>query len=142
MAKSLGFSALSYSQDNKPIAEEPASTVVEKVIHLPAKVIRGNVRGGQQIYAKDRDLVIIGAVSAGAEVIADGSVHVYGALRGRAVAGAQGDQAAMIFCHKLEAELISINGNYWISDSLQGPHWGQAASVQANDNALEITSLN
>ncbi|MBS9778339.1 MAG: septum site-determining protein MinC [Gammaproteobacteria bacterium] len=75
------------------------------------KVVNHPVRSGQRIYSRG-DLTIVGSVSAGAEVIADGNIHVYGSLRGRAIAGAQGNENARIFCHKLDAELISIAGNY------------------------------
>lgn len=80
-------------------------------IALENQLINHPVRSGQRVYSRG-DLTIVGAVSAGAEVIADGNIHIYGALRGRAIAGAQGDENARIFCHKLEAELISIAGNY------------------------------
>lgn len=70
------------------------------------------VRSGQQLYAPDGDLIIIGTVSGGAEVLAAGNVHVYGPLRGRALAGVHGDSQARIFCSSLEAELISVAGNY------------------------------
>ena len=63
--------------------------------------------------------MVIGSVSAGAEVIADGNIHVYGSLRGRAIAGAKGHHKAQIYCQKLEAELVSINGNYWLSESME-----------------------
>ena len=93
------------------------------------------------MYAKDRDLIVIGAVSHGAEVISDGNVHIYGTLRGRAIAGAKGYNEANIFCQKLEAELVSINGSYWISDSLQGEHWGSAVQIQQKNDSLEISAL-
>ncbi len=85
--------------------------------------------------------VVLGAVSHGAEVIADGNVHIYGTLRGRAIAGAKGLENAHIFCQKLEAELVSINGNYWISDSLQGEFWGSAVQIQQKNESLEISAL-
>ncbi len=80
-------------------------------VSLNNQLINHPVRSGQRIYSRG-DLTIIGAVSAGAEVIADGNIHIYGALRGRAIAGAQGNEEARIFCQKLDAELISIAGNY------------------------------
>ncbi len=101
----------------------------------------GQLRSGQQIYAKDKNLVIIGSVSAGAEVIADGSIHVYGHLRGRAIAGAKGDSKARIFCRNLEAELISINGNYKLSETLQEECWQQPATVSLEDDQLIISRL-
>ncbi|BED91276.1 MULTISPECIES: septum site-determining protein MinC [unclassified Pseudoalteromonas] len=143
-AKAAGLSVLNYSQDAKtaPVKQEaPNTSIVEKNVYLPAQVINGTVRSGQQVYAKDRDLIVLGAVSHGAEVIADGNVHIYGTLRGRAIAGAKGIKDACIFCQKLEAELVSIDGNYWISDSLQGEHWGNAVQIQQKNESLEISAL-
>ncbi|MFP3366354.1 septum site-determining protein MinC, partial [Pseudoalteromonas sp. SIMBA_148] len=96
---------LNYSQDVKsePVKQEPNTSLVEKTVRLPAQIISGTVRSGQQVYAKDRDLIVLGAFSHGAEVIADGNVHIYGTLRGRAIAGAKGFKEAHIFCQKLEA---------------------------------------
>ncbi|MEI5638041.1 MULTISPECIES: septum site-determining protein MinC [unclassified Pseudoalteromonas] len=143
LAKQAGLSVLNYSRDVQSNAPAPtqSSEVVEKQVYLPAQIVNGTVRSGQQIYAKDRDLIVLGAVSHGAEVIADGNVHIYGTLRGRAIAGAQGQPDTSIFCQKLEAELVSINGSYWISDSLQGEYWGQAAQITQQDESLKITAL-
>ncbi|WP_209328000.1 septum site-determining protein MinC [Pseudoalteromonas sp. PA2MD11] len=142
-AKAAGLSVLNYSQDVKGATakQQTNTSIVEKTVHLPAQVINGTVRSGQQVYAKDRDLIVIGAVSHGAEVISDGNVHIYGTLRGRAIAGAKGYNEANIFCQKLEAELVSINGSYWISDSLQGEHWGSAVQIQQKNDSLEISAL-
>jgi septum site-determining protein MinC len=104
------------------------------------KVHRGQVRSGQQVYAKDQNLVIIGSVSAGAEVIADGNIHVYGSLRGRAIAGATGHHKAQIYCQNLEAELVSINGNYWLSESME-EHWGSPAFIHLTDSELMSSKL-
>ncbi|MFT6918106.1 MAG: septum site-determining protein MinC [Cognaticolwellia sp.] len=104
------------------------------------KVHRGQVRSGQQLYAKDQNLVVIGSVSAGAEVIADGNIHVYGSLRGRALAGAKGHHKAQIYCQNLEAELVSINGNYWLSESMQ-QHWGSPAFIHLTDSELTSSKL-
>ena len=142
-AKAAGLSVLNYSQDVKGATakQQTNTSIVEKTVHLPAQVIHGTVRSGQQVYAKDRDLIVIGAVSHGAEMISDGNVHIYGTLRGRAIAGAKGYNEANIFCQKLEAELVSINGSYWISDSLQGEHWGSAVQIQQKNDSLEISAL-
>lgn len=75
-------------------------------------IIENPVRSGQQIHAPDGDLIILSSVSPGAELIAEGSIHVYGALRGRALAGLNGDTEARVFCKKLEADLVSIAGQY------------------------------
>lgn len=82
-------------------------------------VIRKPIRSGQRVYARGGDLVVIGTVGAGAEVIADGNIHVLGSLRGRAFAGAQGDENAHIFCNELSAELISIAGSYQNMEQLE-----------------------
>ncbi len=83
-----------------------------------SKIITQPVRSGQQIYAKNCDLIILTSVSNGAEVLADGNIHIYGTLRGRAIAGATGDKEARIFCHRLEAELVSIAGYYKLQENL------------------------
>jgi len=104
------------------------------------KIHRGQIRSGQQVYAKDQNLVVIGSVSAGAEVIADGNIHVYGSLRGRAIAGATGHHQAQIYCQNLEAELVSINGNYWLSESME-LHWGTPAFIHLIDTELTSSKL-
>jgi septum site-determining protein MinC len=76
------------------------------------------VRSGQQVYARHRDLVVTTAVGAGAEVIADGCVHIYGALRGRAVAGARGEVTARVFCQEFQAELVSIAGVFRVFETI------------------------
>jgi septum site-determining protein MinC len=104
------------------------------------KIHRGQVRSGQQVYAKEQNLVVIGSVSAGAEVIADGNIHIYGSLRGRALAGAKGHHQAQIYCQNLEAELVSINGNYWLSESMD-KHWGSPVFIQLNGAELTSSKL-
>ena len=81
-------------------------------------VIEGHVRSGQSIFFPEGDVTIIGAVASGAEVIAGGSIHVYGALRGRAMAGVSGEPGARIFCRKLHAEFLSISGAYRTADDM------------------------
>ena len=78
------------------------------------KLIETRVRSGQQVVAQNGDLIVLSSVSPGAELLASGNIHVYGTLRGRAIAGLNGDTNARIFCHKLEADLISIAGQYKI----------------------------
>ncbi len=92
----------------------------KKTVERPAtKVITTPIRSGMQIYAKDADLIVTASVSAGAELLSDGHIHVYGRLRGRALAGVQGNTQARIFCHTLEAELISIAGYYLTKEDMQ-----------------------
>ena len=81
-------------------------------------------------------------MSAGAELIADGNIHVYGMMRGRALAGAGGDRDAQIFCTNLSAELVSIAGEYWLSDNIPAEFYGKAARLRLDDSALTIQSLN
>ncbi len=85
---------------------------------LENKLITQPVRSGQRVYAKG-DLIITATVSAGAEIMAEGNIHVYGSLRGRALAGVQGNTSSRIFCSDLLAELVSIAGNYQVSDELE-----------------------
>ena len=109
--------------------------------HLPALVVRTPVRSGQQIYAKHRDLVVLGSVSNGAEIISDGSVQVYGTLRGRVIAGVSGHPDAQVVCHNFQAELCSIAGSYWLSEQIEERYWQQAVVIRKQDDGLEIEPL-
>lgn len=99
------------------------------------------VRSGQQVYADNRDLTVLTTVGAGAEVIADGSVHIYGALRGRALAGAQGNEKARIFCRAFHAELVAIAGNYKVLDDIPKELHGKAVQVWLEKEELKIAAL-
>tara|TARA_R110001583_G_scaffold11613_9_gene52210 strand:- start:5435 stop:6169 length:735 start_codon:yes stop_codon:yes gene_type:complete len=109
---------------------------------VKTKVHNGRVRSGQQIYAKESDLVISGDVGAGAEVIADGNIHIYGTLRGKALAGAMGNTGAAIFCTVLEPELVSIAGVYKLSETLPEDMWSTSCSVSLEDQNMVFSSLN
>jgi septum site-determining protein MinC len=105
---------------NQPAKAKP-KTSTEKTAPqtLPhTQVVTKPVRSGQQIYARQGNLVVLAPVSHGAELLADGHIHVYSSLRGRALAGITGDKTARIFCPKLEAELVSIAGYYLLSENL------------------------
>jgi septum site-determining protein MinC len=104
-----------------------------------ALVIEGPVRSGVQIYAKDRDLVIIGQVSEGAEIMADGHVHVYGRLRGRVAAGVSGQADAEIFCLTFEPELVSLAGMYCGSDQIPEDLWSARVRVGLDGTAQKLT---
>lgn len=119
----------------------PATPVAPSVIVAENRTIEQNIRSGQQIYVKGADLIIKGTVGAGAEVIADGNIHIYGSLRGKAIAGASGDSTKKIYCYNMQAELISIAGNYWLSDSLQGEYWGKSTSISLQDGQLVLAEL-
>ncbi|HEX8544969.1 MAG TPA: septum site-determining protein MinC [Pseudomonas sp.] len=121
----------------KPKIEKPVEPTIR-----PTRVVTLPVRGGQQIYAQGSDLIVIGPVSPGAELLADGNIHVYGPMRGRALAGIKGDTKARIFCQQLGAELISIAGQYKVSEDLRrDPLWGSAVQVSLSGDVLNIIRL-
>lgn len=120
---------------------QPAAITMPAAALKTPKIIQQNVRSGQQVYAKDSDLIIIGSVGNGAEVIADGSIHIYGNLRGRALAGASGADSAVIYCQSMEAELISIAGNYWVSDQIPENTWRQSALFNFQSNTLSAQPI-
>jgi septum site-determining protein MinC len=118
LAQCQGLAILNASPaHDKPLLEQPTEAVTPETPHN--KLITLPVRSGQQVVAKGGDLVIVSPVSHGAELLADGSIHVYGALRGRALAGISGDLNARIFCQSLDAELVSIAGFYRLSDAIE-----------------------
>jgi septum site-determining protein MinC len=107
-----------------------------------ALVITKPLRSGQRVYARHTDLVVIGMVSQGAEVIADGNIHVYGPLRGKAMAGARGDTSARVFTTQLDAELLAVAGVYRVvEDKLEGALHNQPALIRLEGDALRIESL-
>jgi septum site-determining protein MinC len=107
----------------------------------PGLVHAAPVRSGQQVYAQGRDLTVCAAVGAGAEVMADGSVHVYGPLRGRAMAGALGDTGARIFCREFHAELIAIAGHYKVLDEIPKQFHGKPVQIFLQHDDLVIEEL-
>jgi septum site-determining protein MinC len=109
--------------------------------HRPPLVIRQPVRSGQIIYAERNDVVVLAPVNPGAEVIADGNVHIYAPLRGRVVAGAQGFTDARIFCQRLEAELVAIAGAYMLADDIPAEYRGKPAQVYLEDGHCRVAAL-
>ena len=99
------------------------------------------VRSGQQVYAQDRDLTVCATVGAGAEVIADGSIHIYGALRGRALAGAGGLASARIFCREFHAELVAVAGHYKVLEEIPKELLGKAVQIWLEHDKLRIEQL-
>lgn len=123
IAKSQYLAIIAQAETSNGVAEKPAPEVKKEEkpatpAILTAKVIDQPVRSGKQIYAKGCDLIITSTVSHGAEVLADGNIHIYGTLNGRALAGVQGDANAKIFCKHLDAELIAIAGNYLVNEQI------------------------
>ncbi|WP_429507162.1 septum site-determining protein MinC [Pseudomonas sp. 2835] len=120
----------------------PAPVAPPEPAIRPTKIITTPVRGGQQIYAQGGDLVVVSSVSPGAELLADGNIHVYGAMRGRALAGIKGNTRARIFCQQLTAEMVSIAGQYKVSEDLRrDPLWGAGVQVSLSGDVLNITRL-
>ncbi|MEM9630785.1 MAG: septum site-determining protein MinC [Pseudomonadota bacterium] len=105
-------------------------------------VITEPVRSGQSILHPDGDVTVIGSVSSGAEIIAGGSIHVYGALRGRALAGVAGKDNARIFCSRLDAELVSINGLYKVADDFDGSLRNAPTQIRFENETLVFEELN
>jgi len=124
---------------NAPAQSEPAPTVAPAL--KPAKVINRPVRSGQQVYAEGSDLVVTASVSEGAELLADGNIHVYGTLRGRALAGVKGNTGARVFCQSLDAELISIAGQFIMHETVKGECWKKPAQVYLEEETLRIEPL-
>jgi septum site-determining protein MinC len=104
-------------------------------------VIEGSVRSGQSILHPEGDVTVLGSVASGAEIVAGGSIHIYGALRGRAIAGCTGNARARIFCRKFEAELIAVDGLYKTADDLGSKFHGQAVQVNLDGDSIIIKTL-
>lgn len=125
-------------------ASEPAETPAAPAIESrPAASLMQlhPVRSGQQIYAQGRDLTVCATVGHGAEVIADGSIHIYGSLRGRALAGARGETAARIFCREFNAELVAIAGHYKVLESIPSELAGKPVQVWLENDKLQMAPL-
>jgi septum site-determining protein MinC len=120
----------------------PALAAPNSVASGSSIVITEPVRSGQSILHPDGDVTVIGSVSSGAEIIAGGSIHIYGALRGRALAGVAGKDSARIFCSKLDAELVSINGLYKVADDFDGSLRNAPAQIRFENETLVFEELN
>ena len=117
----------------EPITDNPAK---------PTVVIRQPIRTGQQVYAENADLIVLSMVSVGAEIIADGNIHVYAPLRGRALAGASGNKKARIFVQHMQAELVSVAGIYRVFDQNLPPHLHhKAVQIHLQDDRLVIAPI-
>jgi len=133
--------------DTAPAAQEARTESPSEVPAPPAAapaamVINRPLRSGQRVYARNTDLIVIGVVSRGAEVIADGNIHVYGPLRGKAMAGARGDASARIFTTQLDPELVAIAGVYRVIETgLEPALQNKPAIVSLSGESLQIESL-
>ncbi|MCG9696829.1 septum site-determining protein MinC [Shewanella sp. Isolate11] len=130
-AKELGLALIKSGKQSPSQPQMPKAT----------KIVKQNIRSGQQVYAKNSDLVIVGAVGNGAEVIADGSIHIYGSLRGKAMAGANGDKNAVIIAQALDAELVSIAGQYWLTENLQAHTSIKSGCIKLDGDSLAVEAL-
>lgn len=121
--------------EEKPRAAGEVRAVVQSL------VINEPVRSGQSIMFPEGDVTIIGSVASGAEIIAGGSVHIYGALRGRAMAGSLGNVSARIFCRKLEAELLAIDGVYKVAEDIDDKLRGQPVQLWLENDTIKAAKL-
>ena len=123
-----------------PVVQAPAAPERAEP-GIPALMQHQPVRSGQRIYARSRDLVVTSMIGAGAEVIADGCVHVYGSLRGRAVAGARGDTSARVFCQAFHAELVSVAGVFRVFETLPPELAGKPVQAWLDGDDLRFAPL-
>lgn len=121
--------------------DAPAAPAVAPPPPARSLILDQPVRSGQTILHLDGDVVVMGAVASGAEVIAGGSIHVYGPLRGRAIAGASGQAGARIWCRKFEPELVAIDGLYKAADDLDPAFRAQAVEVRLVEDAIRLALL-
>ncbi|AYM59068.1 MULTISPECIES: septum site-determining protein MinC [Agrobacterium] len=121
--------------EDKPHASGEVRAVVQSL------VINEPVRSGQSIMFPEGDVTVIGSVASGAEIIAGGSVHIYGALRGRAMAGSLGNVSARIFCRKLEAELLAIDGVYKVAEDIDDKLRGQPVQLWLENDTIKAAKL-
>ncbi|MBG0509731.1 septum site-determining protein MinC [Agrobacterium sp. MOPV5] len=123
------------------LPEEKPRAAGEVRAVVPSLVINEPVRSGQSIMFPEGDVTVIGSVASGAEIIAGGSVHIYGALRGRAMAGSLGNVSARIFCRKLEAELLAIDGVYKVAEDIDDKLRGQPVQLWLENDTIKAEKL-
>ena len=119
----------------------PQAAPAQQAPTAPGLIHSTPVRSGQQVYAANRDLSVLANIGAGAEVMADGSIHIYGPLRGRALAGAQGWVQARIFCREFHAELVAIAGHYKVLEDIPKDLRGKAVQIWLEGEELKIAAL-
>jgi septum site-determining protein MinC len=121
--------------DERAAAPAPASPESNSLL------VDHSVRSGQSIVFEKGDVTVVGSVASGAEVIAGGSIHIYGALRGRAIAGLTGNNRARIFCRRLEAELLAIDGVYQTADDMSAALRGRPVQAWLASEAMMLATL-
>lgn len=124
-------------------AEEAPARQADPGVHgANTKVVNQPIRSGQRVYAKGGDLILLAAANAGAEIMADGNIHIYAPLRGRALAGVSGDTSARIFCHSLEAELVAVAGSYRVfEDVIPQEIYKKSVQIYLDGEQLKITVI-
>jgi septum site-determining protein MinC len=133
--------AFGKTEPSAPAAAPRAQPPIDTGAAHAALTLTQPLRAGQITYAQGRDVIALAAVNTGAELIADGNIHVYGPLRGRALAGARGNEQARIFCSKLEADLISIAGVYLSAEALPQDKLGKPVQIFLEDGELVFAEL-
>jgi septum site-determining protein MinC len=124
--------------DVEPIAAAPAAPKPQQ----PSLLVEDPVRSGQTVVFIDGDITVLGSVGSGAEIVAGGSIHIYGTLRGRAMAGAAGNARARIFCHRVEAELLAIDSYYKTAEDIDDSFRHGPAQAWLEGNTLRLSTLN
>ncbi|MEI9403782.1 septum site-determining protein MinC [Mesorhizobium argentiipisi] len=104
-------------------------------------MIKAPIRSGQSVFHPHGDVIVLGSVASGSEIVAGGSIHVYGTLRGRAIAGSEGNVSARIFCRKNEAELLAVDGWYTTAEEMEGTSRGKAVQAFLDNDALCVVPL-
>jgi septum site-determining protein MinC len=125
----------------QPVAEAGKPQAPQQAPDAAFTLVARPVRSGQRVYAAGGDLSVVAPVSSGAELMADGNIHVYGSLRGRALAGMKGDSNARIFCQDLQAELVSVAGHYRVSENIPAALKGVPVQVFLDQEILRIEKL-
>ncbi|MHC2331041.1 septum site-determining protein MinC [Bradyrhizobium sp. USDA 4454] len=134
--------AITHVEPKAPPPQEKSKDKDKDKSKLPSLLLESPVRSGQSIVFAEGDVTVLGSVGSGAEIVAGGSIHVYGALRGRAMAGINGNSAARIFCQKIEAELLAIDGYYQTADDIADSLRNRPAQAWLEGEMLRITPLN
>ncbi len=137
LAEHLNLPIFNDSPKSKKANKEPNPN---SSVQNNTQLIHQAVRSGQQVVNPNGDLVILGNVGQGAEVLAAGSIHIHGTLSGRALAGIQGNKSATISCQKLQAELVSVAGQFIISEDLDQAHWQKTCFIEMQEDRLILHS--
>jgi septum site-determining protein MinC len=124
------------------VQSEPKKPEVVSKPKPTSLLLDSPVRSGQSIVCTEGDVTVLGSVGSGAEIVAGGSIHIYGVLRGRAMAGVNGNSAARIFCQKIEAELLAIDGYYQTAEDIDVNLRNRPAQAWLDGDTMKITPLN